>query len=190
VSLLARFDRDVLAEPDVGTVIISEGLEDLLQASAGTTQLTGDLAAGSIEAAYSALVGQLNAAGITVIVATLTPCSGYTNGTVGDSCTTGSGDSSLACQTQSSSTTTTVDNSRDTVDYDICNGGLSQVPAPCSIDFDGMVTNGASPEALAPADDTGDHVNLTPAAYQAIAPSVTSGACSLMPSSEALPAPS
>jgi hypothetical protein len=189
VSLLARFDRDVLAEPDVGTVIIDEGLEDLLQASAGTTQITSDLAAGSLEAAYSALIGQLNAAGINVIVATLTPCSGYANGTEGDSCTTGSGDSSWSCQQPSSSTTTTVDNSRDTVNYDICNGSLSEVPFPCAADFDGAVTNKASPEALASGDDTGDHVNLTPAGYQALATAVTY-TCSLLPSSDPMPAPS
>jgi hypothetical protein len=189
VSLLARFDRDVLAEPDVGTVIVNQGLEDLLQASAGTTQITSDLAAGSLDAAYSALIGQLNAAGINVIFATLTPCSGYANGTQGDSCTTGSGDSSLSCQQRSTSTTTTVDNSRDTVNFDICNGGLSQVPFPCYADFDGAVTNNASPEALAAPDDAGDHVNLSPAAYRALAPAVTNG-CSLTAGSDPMPAPS
>lgn len=190
VSLLARFDRDILAEPDVGTVIINEGLEDLLQAGAGTVQYSGTLVAGSLEAGYAELINQLNAAGINVIVATLTPCSGYVNATGGDSCTSGSGDSALACQTQSSSTSTSVDNDRDTVDYDVCNGGLSATPAPCPVDFDGAVTNGASPEALAAADDTGDHVNLTPAGYAALAPAVTSGACSLAASSNPLPAPS
>jgi hypothetical protein len=83
VSLLARLDRDILAEPNVGTVIIDEGLEDLLQGAGGT------LTAGNLADAYQALEGQLNAFGINVIIAALTPCAGYVNSTAGDSCSTG-----------------------------------------------------------------------------------------------------
>jgi hypothetical protein len=36
-SLMARLDRDILAEPDAGTVIIDEGLEDLLIAGGGNS---------------------------------------------------------------------------------------------------------------------------------------------------------
>jgi hypothetical protein len=195
VSLLARLDRDVLAEPDVGTVVIDEGLEDLLQAGvSGST-----LAAGSLEQGYSALLSELGAAGINVIVGTLTPCSGYVNATEGDSCTAGTGDSAEACQVPSTSTTTSVDNDRDTVDYDVCHGQIQGLPAPglptapglaaaCPADFDAAVGNAAtSPETLA--DDAGDHVNLTPAGYAALAPQVTS-VCPLAANVEPMPPPS
>jgi hypothetical protein len=82
VSLVNRLDRDILAEPDVGTVIIDEGLEDLLISDAGPDPLVSDL-----EGAYQALKAQLNAFGINVIIGTLTPCSGYVNSASGDACT-------------------------------------------------------------------------------------------------------
>ena len=41
VSLLGRLDRDILAEPDVGTVIIDEGLQDLLRDASSSTSSTG-----------------------------------------------------------------------------------------------------------------------------------------------------
>jgi hypothetical protein len=170
VSLLAGLDRDVLAEPDVGTVIIDEGLEDLLQDAAGTTATPADLAAGNLEDAYQALENQLSAFGINVIIATLTPCAGYTGSSAGDSCTTGAG--------------TAVDASR----QDVNSTTIFDTPLPyCYADFDGAVSNGASPEALAAADNAGDDVNLTlggsGSGYGVLAPAVfsSSDACSLLP---------
>src|SRR6202000_1720582 len=110
---------------------------------------------------YNELVTQLNAWGITVIFGTLTPCAGYagSGGSPEDACTTG--------------TAPTVDSTRSDLNSSYL---LTQfdnqtcVLGPCvtAVDFDGAVSNGASPEALAPADDSGDHVNLTNAGYAAI----------------------
>jgi hypothetical protein len=172
VSLLARLDRDVLAEPDVGTVIIDEGLQDLLHdASSGSDTL----AEGNLEDAYQALEYQLNAFGIHVIITTLTPCTGYTNASLGDSCTTGTGP--------------TVDAGR----LDINSTTVLNTPVPfCYADFDTAVSNGASPEALAAADNAGDDANLTLAGtgsgYAALAPTVlSSDGCALLPTSYPLP---
>jgi hypothetical protein len=169
VSLLSRVDRDILAEPGVGTVIIDEGLEDLLIAG-------GTIAADNLEEAYQALEGQLNAFGINVIIGTLTPCAGYLNASAGDSCSTATGGS--------------VDAARQDV-----NSTIEHTPKPaCYAGFDAAVSNGASPEALAPADNAGDDVNLTSAgsgsAYAALARAVFGGpdACSLRPGSDPLPA--
>jgi hypothetical protein len=162
VSLLTRLDRDVLAEPDVGTVVIDEGLEDLLQAGSSTTiqdELTGT--------GYAELTAQLRSWGITTIIATLTPCAGYVGtGSPSDACTTASGG---------------VDGNRVGVNS-VISGTYSQpdvacitAPAlPCEYfaDFDAAVTNSASPEALLSGDDTGDHVNLTAAGYAAVAGSI------------------
>lgn len=169
VSLLARIDRDVLAEPDAGTVVISQGLEDLLVQAGATSSGPG------LENALAALVNQLNAFGVTVIVGSLTPCSGYTNTTAGHTCTTGAG--------------ATVDAARTGV-----NSVLSGISAPnCWADFDSAVSDGGSPEALVKSPvsfDSNDHANLSFAGYAAVAPAVSGsgGFCALMPSMFPLPA--
>lgn len=164
-SLIARIDRDVLAEPDVGTVVISQGLQDLLY-GAGSTDSGANLSN-----ALNVLVTQLNAYGISVIAGTVTPCSGYSNASTGDTCTTGTG--------------ATVDAERLFVNSQISNLALPN----CWADFDSTVTNNASPEALASADDSGDHANLSFAGFAALAPSVlnSGGSCSLSPSLTPLP---
>jgi hypothetical protein len=169
VSLMARLDRDILAEPDVGTVIIDEGMEDLLQGAGGT------LVAGNLEDAYQALENQLSAFGINVIISTLTPCAGYVNSSAGDSCSTGTASVDAGRQDVNS---TTVDN--------------TSFPN-CYVDFDAAVSNGASPEALAGGDNAGDDVNLTLAGtssgYGVLAPAVfdSSDVCSLLPSNDPSP---
>jgi hypothetical protein len=169
VSLLARLDRDVLAEPDVGTVIIDEGLEDLLQ-GAGST-----VASGNLEDSYLVLEGQLGAGsigtfGINVIIATLTPCSGYANSAAGDSCSS------------------TVDAGR----QDVNSAVKSTVFPYCYADFDAAVSNGDTPEGLAY--NAGDDVNLTLAGttsgYGLLAPAVFDSPelCTLAPANYSLPA--
>jgi hypothetical protein len=170
VSLLARLDRDVLAEPDVGTVVVDEGLQDLLGASDSGAE---DLAAGNLNDAYQAVENQLNAFNINIIVASLTPCAGYQNATASDTCTTGS---------------PSVEANR--MDF---NNTVIQGTFYCPADFDGAVASGANPETLAAADNTGDDVNLTLAGpnsgYAALAPKVlgSSFPCSLMPAAFTLP---
>lgn len=163
VSLLARLDRDVLAEPDVGTVVIDEGLQDLLS-SAPTV--------GSLETAYSILIEELNAYGINVIVTTMTPCAGYASD--GHSCTA-----------------TATDPVRFQVNQDIAGPSIYDIGPPyCPADADSAVSNGLSPEALStgPANyDAGDHANLSAAGYAALA-DVFNG-CALSPGSDTLPPP-
>jgi hypothetical protein len=162
-SALSRLASDILAEPGVGTVVVDEGLEDLLQARGSASieaELTND--------GYNELINQLNAWGITVIFGTLTPCSGYagSGSSPEDACTTG--------------TAPTVDAAR----WDINNsfllaqyGNQTCALGPCdlAVDFDGALTNsttaeasGTPAEALAATYDSGDHVNLTNAGYAAI----------------------
>lgn len=158
VNLLARLDRDVLAEPDVGTVVIDEGLEDLLHA--GTSASIQDELTGT---GYFELAAQLKAWGITAIFATLTPCSGYA----------GTGSPADACST----TNPGVDVNRAGVNSviqgtygqpDVACATAPSLPCAYYADFDAAVSNGASTEALASADDTGDHANLTVAGYGAL----------------------
>jgi hypothetical protein len=185
VSLLARLDRDILAEPDVGTVIINEGLEDLLMSASGTTSGSSDLVEGNVSNALQTLELQLNAFGINVIVTTLTPCAGYSDATAGDFCTTGAG--------------TTVDAIRQDLNSGISDSlvpGFPGLAGICPADFDASVSNGASPEALPSADNAGDDVNLTlsgsASGYAALAQAVSGGfgACGPLPPAIPFPATS
>jgi hypothetical protein len=163
MSLLARLDRDVLAEPDVGTVVLDEGLEDLLPQGGGAT---GDVSGG-----LTILEEQLAAFGINVITGTLTPC--------------------YAGTSNSHTCSAAVDANRLAVNSLIMgdNNGLPY----CPVDLDSAVSNGASPEALATSPtnfDAGDHVNLTFAGYAALAPAaVGSAGCLLGPPANPLSPP-
>ena len=156
VSAVERLDRDVLAEPGIGTVIIDEGLQDVLHGAS----------AQQLEDAYSAMTNELSAFGVTVIVTSITPCTGYTNSKAADACTAA------------------VDGVRTSVNQNTL-GNIG--PPNCGADLDAAVSNGASPEALITTDDTGDHANLTSAGYTALANAVTSGGCTLQANSLPLP---
>lgn len=167
MSLLSRLDRDVLAEPDVGTVVINVGQEDnLLQAGSQAIQT-------NLQNAYQVLAAELGAFGINVIIGDLTPCGGYSS--------------------SASSCSTAVDTARQTLDSFIDGGSVppgGSAPPPCPADFDQAVTNGASPEALQTAFDAGDHVNLTlgsAGGYAALAPAVAITGC-IAPNITPLPA--
>ena len=166
VSLLSRLDRDILAEPGVGTVVISDGLEDLLQGGSSSAIV------GSLEnTGYYELVTQLNAWGITVVFGTLTPCDGYA----------GAGSPADPCSP-------TVDGNRTAVNGYL--SGLTQTqlaPYVYVDDFSAAVgvndpnSTTTPPEqelsnAAGQADfDSGDHVNLTADAYQAITATIPAG---------------
>lgn len=154
ISLINRADADILGEPDLGTVVIDEGLEDVLK-QASSTSITNDL-----PAALQLLTTQFAAFGAgDVIVGTLTPCSGYSNSSAADACTS------------------TVDGNRVQV-----NSGISLDNGLCEAGFDAAVSNGASPEGLASGDGASDHVNLTLGSgggYAALASAVASSGCQL-----------
>lgn len=153
-AVLSRIDRDVLDQPGINTVVLDEGLEDLLGGSTTNADLEDN--------GYTALVQQLQAWGINVVLTSLTPCQGY-NGdgaTANDPCTS------------------TVDDAR--TDVNAFLGGMNlgnpwSTPAVYFADFDTAV---AAPNAyrgeerLAPWADSGDHVNLSLAAYGALADSL------------------
>jgi hypothetical protein len=163
-SLLARVDRDILAEPDVGTVIIDEGLEDVLSAD-GASATTANLAN-----AYWALQQQLvNFEVGSVMFGTLTPCGGYSDSTDGQQC----------------------DAATESGRNDV-NDSVTNLPGYCTVDFSAAVaaSDGSSPADLVAADDTGDHVNLTlgsSGGYAALASALANGNCALTPPASAPP---
>jgi hypothetical protein len=138
VSLLSRLDRDILAEPDVGTVIINEGLQDILGGAA-----SGDLLSG-----YASLATELSAApgfGVTVIAADLTPCGG-------NSLCTAAVDGSRAAVNA-----VVGDSGLASV--------VTAFPAPFD---SAVADASTTPESLAVGDGGADDVNLTQAGYSAL----------------------
>jgi hypothetical protein len=158
VSLLARLDRDVLAEPDTGTVIIDEGLQDLLH-GAGVDAVTGGYGQ-----AYNILYGF----GVTVVFATLTPCAGYAGtGSPPDACPAGGavdaargGDGGVNSWIGNNTPQDIVTPYRFEANFD------QQVQTACP-------SPNTADECLGSAYDTGDHVNLTAAGYAQAATAVT-----------------
>jgi lysophospholipase L1-like esterase len=74
VSALARFDRDVLAQPGVKWVILMEGINDIGLSVTANAPITAD----ELIAAHKQIIERAHIRGIRVIGATLTPFSGAT----------------------------------------------------------------------------------------------------------------
>jgi lysophospholipase L1-like esterase len=147
-NALARFDRDVLAQPGVRYLIVQEGINDIgtfgLQGS--TAQAAHDDLVRRIIGAYEQIVVRAHAHGIRVLGGTLTPFSGsdyYKPGPMSEA-------------------------DRVAVNQWIRAPGHFDAV----IDFDKAVRDPQGPEALLPAYDSGDHLHPSPAGYRAMADTV------------------
>jgi hypothetical protein len=165
LALEFRLDHDVLAEPDLGTVIINAGLQDILAGDGSATTQAGILNA------LKDMTQQLAAFHVQVtggvVIGSLTPCGGYTNTTSGNTCDPNA------------------ETGRTTV-----NSGISTIGGMCEAPFDGTVATGYGPETLATANDDGDHVNLslgTSGGYSALA-SMETSTCGFTPPAPVPPA--
>ncbi|MFC8231534.1 hypothetical protein [Streptomyces sp. NPDC057284] len=145
-AALTRLDRDVLSVPGIRTVVVTQGLEDII---AGHDDV-------DIDSALALLRDQLKGWGIKVIFATLTPCDGYS------ACT------AEVDQNRINTNTWITDQ------LDLTTPTVSYVDAEAAVAVTDT-TSMADPQALklgndaAPADfDAGDHVNLTADGYTTI----------------------
>ncbi|WP_392668704.1 hypothetical protein [Streptomyces sp. LN785] len=145
-AALTRLDRDVLSVPGIRTVVVTQGLEDII---AGHDDV-------DIDNALALLRDQLKGWGIKVVFATLTPCDGYS------ACT------AEVDQNRINTNTWITDQ------LDFTTPTVSYVDAEAAVAVTDT-TSTADPQALmlgndaAPADfDSGDHVNLTEDGYTTI----------------------
>ncbi|MFI6293284.1 SGNH/GDSL hydrolase family protein [Nonomuraea sp. NPDC050790] len=139
----ARFRRDVLGQPGVGTVIILEGTNDI-----GMNQPPGpigtpptEVSAAQVIAGHRELIRQARAKGLRVIGGTLPPIKGsryYTSAT---------------------------EAKRDEVNAWIRTSGEYDAVA----DFDRALAASSDEDQLNPAYDAGDHLHLNDAGYRAMA---------------------
>ncbi|MEU5633881.1 hypothetical protein ACH47C_08645 [Streptomyces rishiriensis] len=146
-AALTRLDRDVLALPDVTSVVVDEGLADVVSGADDT----------NLDASYTVLLDQLRGWGIKVVFTTLTPCNGYAP------CTAAVDRNRLDVNTWITDQPNFVTPTVSVVDTE----AAVAVPDPASTTDPPAVKLNGDP---APADfDTGDHVNLTVDGYRALA---------------------
>ena len=143
-NVLARFDRDVLAQPGAKFLIVLEGVNDLV----GLTRLNEvspeehDAFVARILGSYRQIILRAHARGIQVIGATITPYTGsdyYHPGPLSEA-------------------------DRQAINQWIrASGHFDAV-----IDFDRATRDPAHPDRLLPAYDSGDHLHPSPAGYRAM----------------------
>ena len=145
-NVLARLDRDVLAQSGVKWLIVWEGVNDI-----GTADATPDAqkqVADELIAAYQQIITRAHAMGMKVYGATITPFGG--NNLYDDT----------AGLRNNVTRQTVNDWIRTSHQFDAV------------LDFDQVVRDPANPGQILPAYDSGDHLHLNPAGYQAIASSI------------------
>jgi len=146
-NLLARLDRDLLAHSGIRWALVFEGINDIGTAAA-TEQAQREVADELIRA-YEQIIVRAHARDILVYGATLTPIEGsfYFDDT---------GFREAA---------------RQSVNHWIRTSGKFDAV----IDFDAAARDPEHPTIIAPALDSGDHLHLNPAGYQALAAAVDLG---------------
>jgi hypothetical protein len=158
-ALLSRLDEDVLTVPNVTTVVVNQGLRDIVTGADDST----------VTDAFESLLDQLNAFGIRVVFATLTPCDGY-----------------AGC-------TPTADENRQLVNIWMSNlsaqipPGVASADTNAAVAVDDPASTATPPEQQLSAQekpldfDTGDHINLTVDGFAAVATTLTSNLAVLTP---------
>ncbi len=147
-NVLARFDRDVLAQAGVRWLIVFEGVNDL-GGLARTAEVPAEQHAALVArliAAYQQIIERAHAHGLRVYGATVTPYTGsgyYHPGSLSEA-------------------------DRQAVNAWIRAAGHFDAV----IDFDAVVRDPAHPEQLLPAFDCGDHLHPSPAGYKALGESI------------------
>jgi lysophospholipase L1-like esterase len=143
-NVLARFDRDVLAQPGVRYVIVLEGINDLgsLARMTGTTPQQHDTMVKRMVGAYEQVIARSHAQGIKVIGATILPDAGsdyYHPGPANEA-------------------------DRQAVNQWIRTPGHFDAV----VDLDKVMADPQTPDRLRPAYDSGDHLHPSPAGYKAM----------------------
>lgn len=140
----ARFERDVLGQPHVKTVIVLEGINDILMGGQNPTPCTEPavkVSADDLIAGYRTLIRASHARGVRIIGGTLLPTKGYEyHSEAGESV-------------------------RDEVNHWIRTSGEFDAV----VDFERVVADPGDPDRLRPTYDSGDHLHPNPAGYRAMA---------------------
>jgi lysophospholipase L1-like esterase len=148
-NALARFDRDVLAQSGVRTVVLLEGINDIgtLTREAPAAPEAHAALVRNVTAAYRQIVTRAHAHGLRVLGATLTPFAGsdyYHPGPASE------------------------------VDRQAINAWIrTRGHFDGVVDFDKAVRDPADPQRMAARYDSGDHLHPSPAGYRAMAAAIS-----------------
>jgi lysophospholipase L1-like esterase len=148
-NVLARFDRDVLAQAGVRDLIVLEGVNDLggLTRQGEVSDAEHAALVERILGAYAQIVERAHAAGIWVIGATITPYTGSDYYHPG---------------------------AKSEADRQAINRWIRTLGHfDAVVDFDEVMRDPAHPERLLPAFDSGDHLHPSPAGYRAMAEAIS-----------------
>lgn len=151
VNALARFDRDVLGQPRLRTVIVLMGINDI--SWHGTPFAPDDAPVGADEliAGYRQLIARAHARGVRIVGATLTPF----EGALADTPITGYYSAEK-------------EHVRQTVNHWI----REAHEFDAIIDFDALLRDPCHPTRMLPAYDSGDHLHPGDTGYRAMAEAV------------------
>jgi lysophospholipase L1-like esterase len=144
---VARFHRDVLAQPGVRSVVVLAGINDIggggyPDFGCGASPV---VSAGQVIQAHRALIGAAQAQGVRIIGATLTPMKGYRG----------------------------YDSWRNEKVRDAVNRWIrSSGEYDAVVDLDRLLVDPARPDALRPLYDSGDHLHLNDAGADAVAAAI------------------
>ncbi|MEZ2347505.1 SGNH/GDSL hydrolase family protein [Terriglobus sp. RCC_193] len=147
-NALARFSRDVLAQPGVKYVIVFEGVNDLGMSTKDAEISPEEHAAlvAHILGAYQQMIDRAHTAGLKIYGATITPYQGFTF----------------------YHPTAANEADRQRINAWIRTAGHFDAV----LDFDKIVADPVNPARLLPKFDSGDHIHPNQAAYHAIAESI------------------
>jgi lysophospholipase L1-like esterase len=147
-NVLARLDRDVLAQSGARWLIVFEGVNDI--GTADATQAAQKQVASDLIAAYEQIITRAHALGIRVYGATITPFGG---------------------NTAYDDPQGTREAARQTVNEWI----RTSRQFDAVLDFDQAIRDPANARQINPAFDVGDHLHLNPTGYKAVANAVPVG---------------
>lgn len=147
-NALARFDRDVLAQPGARYVLVLEGVNDLGGASrmAEISQTEHNALVVRILGAYTQMIERAHARGLRIFGATITPYTGsdyYHPGPMSEA-------------------------DRQKINQWI----RSSARFDAYVDFDKAIADPAKPDRMLPAFDSGDHLHPSPVGYKAMAAAI------------------
>ena len=149
VSASARFDRDVLAQAGVRTVVLFEGGNDINHPG-DSAPLNESITADDLIAGYRQIIASAHEHGLRIIVATITPFEGSLK------------------QPEALP-------QREAIRQAVNRWVLSNTEADGSIDFAHAVADPAHPARFLPAFDSGDHLHPNDAGYKAMADAINLG---------------
>ncbi|MEO8390439.1 SGNH/GDSL hydrolase family protein [Polaromonas sp.] len=153
MNALARFDRDVLSQPGISSVVLLMGINDISWPGSTFEPNEPATQADALIAGYRQLIARARSRGVRIVGATLTPFEG-------------------ALTMPGSPIANYYSPAKDAVRQRINHWIRSSGEFDAVADFDAVVRDPQNPLRILPAYDSGDHLHLGDAGNQAVAESI------------------